>query len=389
MNHINLGIIGIGNIGTYHAENILNGAVPRLKLSAVCDIDQKRLDAFSKKHPNIALFSSADELIHSGLVHAVLIATPHFLHPELAICAFTAGLHVLTEKPAGVTISAVRRMNEAAEKAGTVFGIMWNQRTNPLFVKAKEIIQNDQLGDLKRLVWIVTNWYRTQHYYDSATWRATWAGEGGGVLMNQAPHNLDILQWLFGMPNAIYASCDTAKWHNIEVEDDATLIGYYNSGATATFITSTGEFPGTNRLEISGSKGKMVLEKGSLILTLTAQDEREFCFSSKEVFAKPPLTEEAFLQGETKNGHIAILQNFTDAILDGIPLIAPGIDGIKEIALSNAAYLSSWTEKRVSFPLDEVLFETLLDIKIKNTNKISTNKDTAPTPQPERWRVQW
>ena len=389
MKEVKLGIIGIGNMGYTHAKNVFEGKIDRLKLVAVCDIDKAKLEQAKNELVGIATFESADELIASKLVDAVIIATPHYYHTEIAIKAFAAGLNVLTEKPAGVRASDVIKMNDAAKASGKTFGIMWNQRTNPLFKKAKEIVENGTLGTMKRMVWIITNWYRTQSYYDSATWRATWSGEGGGVLLNQAPHNLDLWQWIFGMPDAVYASCDAGKWHNIEVEDDATIIGYYKNGAIATFITSTGEYPGTNRLEISGSKGKMVLEKGKLTLYLTDEDEREFCFTCSEGFPKFDLTEKVIEQTEKEASHNGILQNFTDAILDGTPLLAPGYDGIKEISLSNAAYLSSWTGQRIEFPLDYDAFNAELDKRIKSSTGERNVGEKKAKGQSSRWQVNW
>lgn len=389
MKEVKLGIIGIGNMGYTHAKNVFEGKIDRLKLVAVCDIDKAKLEQAKNELVGIVTFESADELIASKLVDAVIIATPHYYHTEIAIKAFAAGLNVLTEKPAGVRASDVIKMNDAAKASGKTFGIMWNQRTNPLFKKAKEIVENGTLGTMKRMVWIITNWYRTQSYYDSATWRATWSGEGGGVLLNQAPHNLDLWQWIFGMPDAVYASCDAGKWHNIEVEDDATIIGYYKNGAIATFITSTGEYPGTNRLEISGSKGKMVLEKGKLTLYLTDGDEREFCFTCSKGFPKFDLTEKVIEQTEKEASHNGILQNFTDAILDGTPLLAPGYDGIKEISLSNAAYLSSWTGQRIEFPLDYDAFNAELDKRIKSSTGERNVGEKKAKGQPSRWQVNW
>ena len=389
MKEVKLGIIGIGNMGYTHAKNVFEGKIDRLKLVAVCDIDKAKLEQAKNELVGIATFESAEELIASKLVDTVIIATPHYYHTEIAIKAFAAGLNVLTEKPAGVRASDVIKMNEAAKASGKTFGIMWNQRTNPLFKKAKEIVENGTLGTMKRMVWIITNWYRTQSYYDSATWRATWSGEGGGVLLNQAPHNLDLWQWIFGMPDAVYASCDVGKWHNIEVEDDATIIGYYKNGAIATFITSTGEYPGTNRLEISGSKGKMVLEKGKLTLYLADGDEREFCFTCSEGFPKFDLTEKVIEQTEKEASHNGILQNFTDAILDGTPLLAPGYDGIKEISLSNAAYLSSWTGQRIEFPLDYDAFNAELDKRIKSSTGERNVSEKKAKGQSSRWQVNW
>lgn len=389
MKELKLGIIGIGNMGYTHAKSIYEGKINRLKLVAVCDIDPKKLEKAKAELPNVLTFDSADELLSSKSVDAVIIATPHYFHTELAIKAFEAGLNVLTEKPAGVRASDVLKMNSAAEKSGKVFGIMWNQRTNPLFQKAKELIENGTLGSTKRMVWIITNWYRTQSYYDSATWRATWSGEGGGVLLNQAPHNLDLWQWIFGMPDAIYATCDVGKWHNIEVEDDATIIGYYKNGATATFITSTGEYPGTNRLEISGSKGKMVLEKGKLTLLLAEGDEREFCFTCPDGFPHFEIKETVIEQTERETAHNGILQNFTDAVLDGTPLLASGYEGIKEITLSNAAYLSAWTGKKVDLPLDYNAFDKELQKRINSSMGERTVAEKKAKGQSSRWQVNW
>ena len=389
MNELKVGIIGIGNMGYTHAKSIYEGKINRLKLIAVCDINSEKLNKAKEDFPSVLTFENSDELINSKTVDAVIIATPHFLHTEIAIKAFEAGLNVLTEKPAGVRASDVLKMNAAAEKSNKVFGIMWNQRTNPLFKKAKELVENGTLGTMKRMVWIITNWYRTQSYYDSATWRATWSGEGGGVLLNQAPHNIDLWQWIFGMPDEIYASCDVGKWHNIEVEDDATIIGYYKSGAIATFITSTGEYPGTNRLEISGSKGKMILEKGTLTLILTEEDERSFCYTCSEGHPKVGINKTVIEQTEQESAHNGILQNFTDAVLDGAPLLASGYEGIKEITLSNAAYLSAWTGKRVSLPLDYDAFDSELKKRIASSAGERTVSGKKAAGQSSRWKVNW
>lgn len=389
MNELKVGIIGIGNMGSTHAKSIYEGNINRLKLVAVCDIDQNKLKLAKEHFPSVLTYEDFNELLNSKEVDAVIIATPHFLHTEIAIKAFEAGLHVLTEKPAGVRASDVLKMNAAAEKSNKVFGIMWNQRTNPLFQKAKELVESGTLGSMKRLVWIITNWYRTQNYYDSASWRATWSGEGGGVLLNQAPHNLDLWQWIFGMPDAIYATCDVGKWHNIEVEDDATIIGYYKNGATATFITSTGEYPGTNRLEISGSKGKMVLEKGTITLILSDEDERTFCYSASDGHPNINITKTVIEQTEKETAHNGILQNFTDAVLDGTPLLASGFEGIKEITLSNAAYLSAWTGKKVELPLDCKAFDSELEKRIATSMGERSVSDQKAAGQSSRWQVNW
>ena len=256
MEKVRYGVIGIGNMGTGHVQRLINGNIPGAELTAVCDIKQDRLDWAKKACGDrpIGYFLDSHELIESGLVDAVMIATPHYFHPIIGIDAFEHGLHVLSEKPIGVYTKKVREFMAAAEKSGKAFGIMYNQRTDAFYQKMREMVKSGELGELKRCVWIITDWYRSQAYYNSGGWRATWAGEGGGVLMNQCPHNLDLWQWIFGMPSAIYANCEYGKYHDIEVEDDVTAMAKYPNGATGVFITTTGEYPCTNRLEITGSR---------------------------------------------------------------------------------------------------------------------------------------
>jgi predicted dehydrogenase len=321
-------------------------------VTAICDTNPDKL----KGKENLACFTDSNEMFDSGLVDAVLIAVPHYSHPEIAIEAFKRGLHVLVEKPAGVYTRQVREMNEAAAKAGVKFGIMFNQRTNPLYARAREIVQGGQLGRTKRLVWIITNWYRTQAYYSSGSWRASWSGEGGGVLLNQAPHNLDLWQWIFGMPARVRAFCYPGKYHDINVEDDVTIFSEYSNGATATFITTTGESPGTNRLEISGDKGKIVIEEGKLKWWKLACSEREFCYTAKEGFISPDTSYEEFTAKEPE-GHVEVLEAFARSILYGTAMVAKGEEGLNSLSISNAAYVSSWTDDWANIPTDEGLFE--------------------------------
>ena len=390
MEKIRLGIIGVGNMGSGHLQNVIDGKCPKVEVTAVADIDPKKLENAKKKLPTLACFDNAEKMLASGLIDAALIAVPHYDHPKYAIECFKRGIHVMTEKPAGVYAGQVREMNEAAEKAGVKFGIMFNQRTNPIYKKAREIVQSGALGKPKRLVWIITNWYRTQAYYDSGSWRATWNGEGGGVLLNQAPHNLDLWQWIFGMPKKIRAFCAAGKYHNIDVEDDVTIYGEYENGAAATFISTTGEAPGTNRLEISGDLGKLVLEDGKLKWWKLKVPEREFCFTSKEGFMCPEMTYEEYSE-EAPDGHSTVLENFAEAILEGTELIADGREGLNSLSISNAAYLSSWTDKWAEIPTDEKLFERYLAELCRNENikkNSSENSDNGAALN-ERWKVRW
>ena len=357
MKKVKLGIIGVGNIGTTHVKNITEGRCPELEITAVADRREERREWAKGVLPEgTAVFEEGDALLASGLCQAVLIAVPHYQHPVLAQAAFRQGLHVMCEKPAGVYTKAVREMNEAAEKSGLTFGMMFNQRTNCLYRKMREMVQGGELGDLKRVNWIITDWYRTQIYYDSGDWRATWAGEGGGVLLNQCPHQLDLLQWICGLPVKVQAFCHEGKWHDIEVEDDVTAYLEFANGATGVFVTTTGDAPGTNRFEVTGTKGKLVCENDTLSFWKLQEDEREFCRSAKEGFQKPPC-EMVPVETDGENPqHAGVLNAFAARILRGEPLVAEGKEGIRGLTLSNAMHLSSWLEKPVEIPFDEELF---------------------------------
>lgn len=391
MDKVKVGVIGFGNMGSTHAKHIYGGNIEGMQLVAVCDNDAEKLEKAGSVLPDVKLYSNYEELLKDKEIDAVIIATPHYFHCPIAIAAFKAEKHVLTEKPAGVYTEQILEMNEAAKASGKVFCVMFNQRTNQLFKKAREIVQSGELGELKRIVWIITNWYRTQHYYDSGDWRATWKGEGGGVLINQAPHNLDLMQWICGMPKKVRGFCAEAKYHNIEVEDEANIYAEYENGATACFLTSTGEFPGTNRLEISGDRGKIVIEEGKLKFTKLLVSEREFCFSNSESFARIPSETVVIEQTEKEKAHSGILQNFANCILKGEPLLSPGYEGINEVAIHNAAYLSSWTDKWVELPLDPAVYKAELmkkcaesEIGAKTAKKHNHNMEYN-----ERWSVRW
>ena len=394
MDQVRIGIVGIGNMGSAHANNIAAGKVEGLRLTAVCDISEDRLAWARETFPEVARFTDYKELIASGLVDAVLVATPHKLHPVIAIEAMEAGLHVLSEKPAGVAASAVHRENAVAAKSNVVFGIMYNQRTNPIFRKMREIVRSGQLGELKRSVWIVTNWYRTQAYYNSGSWRASWNGEGGGVLLNQCPHNLDIWQWIVGMPKTIRAFCSYGKYHDIDVEDDVTIYAEYEGGATGVFITTTGEYPGTNRLEISGDRGKLVAENGKLTWWKLAEAERDVCRTSDKGFVQIPMEEIEVPITEKETAHLGILQNFTNAILKGEELIAPGVEGINALSIINASHLSDWTDDWVELPVDEELFDELLqehcdEERMEQRRAAQTGQEKLKGEYSERWSVRW
>ena len=375
MTKVRLGIIGVGNMGSGHAANILAGKCPEIELTAVADRREARRQWAKDTLPEgTAIFEEGSDLIQSGLCDAVHICTPHYQHPTLAMEAFAAGLHVMCEKPAGVYTKAVREMNEAAEKSGKVFAMMFNQRTNCVYRKMHEMVHSGQLGELKRVNWIITDWYRTQIYYDSGDWRATWEGEGGGVLLNQCPHQLDLLQWICGLPKTVQAFCQEGKWHDIEVEDDVTAYLQFANGATGVFVTTTGDAPGTNRYEVTGTLGKLVCENDKLTFWKLAQDEREFCRTATEGFAQPQCQQvEVETDGENLQ-HVGVLNAFAGKILHGTPLVAEGTEGLGGLTLSNAMHLSSWLGRAVDIPFDEELFLSELN-KRRATSRKKESKD--------------
>ena len=368
MDKVRLGIIGLGNMGSGHIQHLKAGQVPRCELAAVCDIDAAKL----KKYPDIKGFTDSAKMIRSGLVDAVLIATPHYFHTTIGIDALNNGLHVLTEKPISVHKADAMRLIAAHEAhPELVFAAMFNQRTDPHYIKIKQLIEQGELGKIQRTNWIITTWFRSEAYYRSGGWRATWGGEGGGVLLNQCPHNLDLFQWLCGMPSAVTAIGGIGKYHDIEVEDDITAMFEYPNGATGVFVTTTGEAPGTNRLELTFDRGKIICEHDKLLLYKLSESEREFCKNCPDGFRKPEMT---FVEVETdgKNEqHTGVLKAFADRILHGGKLVAEGTEGINGLTLSNAMHLSSWLDRTVEIPFDEDLFLDEL-----NKRRASSRKKT-------------
>lgn len=365
-----VGIIGIGNIGSTHVNSFLSGRVKNAKITALCDIDREHLYKFKDQlDDEVQYFENASEMMSSGLVDGVVIATPHYDHPILAIEAFEKGLHVFCEKPAGVYTKNVREMNEAAKKSGKAFQINFVLRTNDAYKKIKELMDNNELGKIKRIVWIITNWYRTQHYFNSGGWRATWAGEGGGTLLNQNPHQLDLLQWIGGMPKRVRASCYFGKNRDIEVEDEATAYFEYENGAVGVYMTSVSEFPGTNRLEIAGDRGKLVYEDNKITFYRTTISEEQYNKEATKGFGPIPMwtCDVGFKASNVTDGQAEMISNWVDAAEKGTELIAPGYEGIKSLSLSNAIYLSAWNDGWVEFPFDEDEFYDKLQEKVKTS----------------------
>jgi predicted dehydrogenase len=357
MEKVRFGIVGLGNQGSAYAnEFFVKGKVENGVLTAVCDNDAKKIEIFKNNvTSDVKFFSDYKEMIDSGEIDAVLVDTPHYEHPEITSYALSHGVHALCDKPAGVYTKQVREMNEVADKSDKLFGMMFNQRANCLYRKMRELIVNGEIGEIIRVNWIITDWYRSQKYYDSGSWRATWKGEGGGVLINQCPHQLDLVSWITGMqPKKVNGFVKYGHFHDIEVEDEVTAYFEYENGATGVFITTTGEAPGTNRFEVSGTLGKILCENNKLILSKNAEDLRTFTKTFDQPFGRPKVeVKEVETDGENLQ-HVAITNNFANAILGKEELFVSGKEGIKGVELMNAIELSGWKNgKTVTIPVNE------------------------------------
>lgn len=353
---VRLGIIGVGGMGSCHASLIQEHKVPRCELTAVCDADPRKLEGWD----GIRTFADSAELIRSGEVDAVLIATPHYDHTAIGIDALEQGLHVLMEKPISVHKKDCEKLIAAHTNKDLVFGAMFQMRTDPHYRRIKKLVDEGELGELQRTNWIITSWYRTEAYYASGGWRATWKGEGGGVLLNQCPHTLDLFQWICGMPVRVRAFGALGKYHAIEVEDEITAYLEYANGATGVFVTSTGEAPGTDRLEIAGDRGKVVVEDGKITFVRNEVPASEHCKTSEQFFSMPEHTSVEIAVEGTGEGHVGIHRNFVNAVLDGEPLIAPAEEGIHSVELGNAMLYSSLIGETVALPLDGDAYEKKL-----------------------------
>lgn len=364
---VKIGIVGIGIMGSAHAASLCN--IEQAMLIAICGLQKNKVDEFALKTGAKAYYD-VDTMINSGDIEAIIIATPHYQHTTITLKAFDAGLHVLTEKPIAVHKADALKMIDAHQKHPHLrFAAMFNQRTRPIYQKIKTMIKEGELGEINRVNWIITDWFRTQHYYNSSNWKGTWRGEGGGVLLNQCPHQLDLFQWFFGLPVKVRAFSQIGKYHQIEVEDNVTAYCEFENGATGVFIASTGESPGTNRLEITAELGKLVLENNKLIFIRNEQEMTQFSHSIDQCFAKPSNRNERIsLEKQQTPEHQIILDNFCRCILDEkVELIAPAEEGLKSVELANSMILSSFNDITVEMPLDEDAYEKFLNKKISSS----------------------
>ena len=366
MDKVRIGIIGMGNMGRFHAKDLLEGRVDRGELTAVGSTSPHKLEEYLEK--GIQVFGSGEDMIASGAIDALLIATPHYQHTSLGIAALEAGLHIMVEKPISAhKADAERLIAKAKAHPNQVFAGMFQLRVEPRYKKIREIVQSGELGDLMRVLWIMTDWFRSEIYFQSGGWRATWKGEGGGVLLNQCLHQLDAMQWITGMPSRVSSQVGIGKWHDIEVEDDVTCYMEFPNGATGAFITSSGETPGSNRFEIAGTKGRLILENNKLTLTRNAVPSDQWSKTSKIGFQQPETTVEEIQIPGADAPHAKLMTNFVNAILDGEALIAPGTEGLSSVELANVMVYSGLLGQAVDLPMDSAAWEDKLNELITNS----------------------
>ncbi|MBE7091071.1 MAG: Gfo/Idh/MocA family oxidoreductase [Clostridiales bacterium] len=384
MKKVRYGIIGLGNQGcTYNLGLFDKGAVPQSEVTAMCDVNPQKIEYMKSKTTNetAVYFTDYKEMLDSGLVDAVLVEVPHYQHPEMVMECLKRGIHVICEKPAGVYAKQVREMNEFAKERNALFGMMFNQRMNPLYQKMREMVQSGEVGELMRVNWVITDWYRTQAYYDSGSWRATWSGEGGGVLINQCPHQLDLVQWIVGkLPVKVNGFCQYGRWHDIEVEDEVTAYFEYDNGATGVFVTTTGEAPGVNRFEITGTLGRLVCENEKLTFYRNQEDLATHVKTCKGGFSRPAcVVEEVKVEGVATH-HAGVINNFSAAIMGEEELFVRGEDGINGVQLMNAIEFSGWNGGvKVSLPVDEEAYLALLKEKCANSKNKQVEEKVTDT----------
>ncbi|WP_369046241.1 Gfo/Idh/MocA family protein [Sinomonas sp. P10A9] len=379
---VRLGVVGFGAQGSSYAKFIADGLVPNIEVTAIADVDPAKREKIAELYPDVQVFDDYVTMLESGVVEAVVTTVPHYLHPQMGIQALERGIHVLLEKPAGVYTKQVKELNEfAGTRPELTFAIMFNQRNNPLYRKLKEIVDAGEIGKIKRTNWIITTWWRPQGYYDQSEWRATWGGEGGGVLVNQAPHQLDLWQWICGVPQSVFSKVAYGFRRNIAVEDEVTAVVDYGDGATGVFVTATHDITGTDRFEILGDQGKIVVEDSkTAVVTRLNKPERELSeamdmddvrkmfqgqFNPADFYTQETIAFESAWGAQ----HSGVLENFAANILDGTPLLAPGTDGMLGVRLANAIHLSSWTGKEVSMDFDEDEFLAELNKRIAAEGK--------------------
>lgn len=369
---VRMAIIGIGNMGKKYATMIHNGKINRMVLTAVCGRSEASHTWVKENlNENVTVFSDSDELfLHDELFDAILIATPHKIHPQLTIQAFEHGKHVFCEKPAGVSLIDAKKMEAAAVKADKKYAIMFHNRTYPVIMKLKELMQDNTIGTVNRMILENSIYYRTNFYHLSGSWRSSWAGEGGGLLINQGQHIIDYWLWMFGMPKTVFAEIPFGKYNDFEVDDEATLLMEYADKKTAIFILTTGEIQKEEQLCIIGSMGKIRVSGTKITIEKNEMDAMDYGRTAQiNTRDNMKTTSEIITCDMPEEPYEIMLNNFSNAVLDGADLIATGKDGSNALEITNAAYMSAWQNQKVTLPIDVNVYDEMLQEHIEQESR--------------------
>ncbi|MAQ10247.1 MAG: oxidoreductase [Gammaproteobacteria bacterium] len=358
---VRVGVVGTGNIGSQHILLLQSGKIKGAQLAATASRSASSLQT------DVPHFKDYREMFSHADINAVLIATPTMSHVEIAQAAIQCGLPIMMEKPLAMSVGQAEKLL-ALVPDHLQFAIMLSQRFDPAYARLKQLLMNNAIGNLQRIGWTMTKWYRPDIYYKVSRWRGTWPGEGGGLLINQCIHNLDVLQWLVGLPDSITAKVGFGKHHDIDVEDEVSAIMTFDNGAIGTLTASSGEAPGVNRLEIVGDRGSLILEHGVIDVLRADENVRTHCRTTHEMFGMPVFDREVIEITEESNQHAAVLQNFVDSLEIGSELLTPTEQGLGSLQLANGILLSAWNNETVTVPIDTNQYEARLQEKIHNAS---------------------
>ena len=364
-NKLRVALVGFGGMGQIYAKMIYAGIIPEMQLVGVCCRNEKGQTLLKNEFSGVSIYTDTIDMeAHQDEYEAVLIVTPHTTHVEIGIQMARLGKHLLIDKPIGVSAMEVKELLRVCKEKKVSVGTIFNNRRLPAFQMAKKLLTEETLGTLHRVVWVCNSWYRTPAYHKSAPWRSSWNGECGGLLINQNQHYLDMWQWLFGMPEKIYADMSFGRYNDFDVDDAVDIQFAYGNGLHGTMISATGEAPGVNRLEIWGTKGRIIVEDGSKVyLDLNEVSTEEFAKTNTEIYVGLPHEMKEIELSQPINPYAEVFANFAAHVLHGDALYSDGVEGLKTVELTNAAYVSGWEECKVTVPVEETRYAHHLKTK--------------------------
>lgn len=347
------GLLGAGVVAGMHLDALAQ--LEEVELVGIAAHDFDAAEARARDH-GCRAFARNEELLAQEL-DVVVVGTPHPSHAELAIAALESGAHVLCEKPLAPEAREADAMIAAADRAGLLLGVCFQQRFRPVIEAAKRLIDEGRLGTLVRAS-VVDPWYRPHAYYASADWRGTWKGEGGGILMNQAPHTLDLLCHLAGPPVTAWGLAQR-RAQPMEAEDTATALLTYPEGAVGTVAVSTLE-PGEQRIELVGDRGRIEIVGETLRFERFDPPISEHLVAATEMFAAPDRVAEEVELPPGRGDHLALHTDFAAAAREGREPRVPGREALWSLELANAIVLSTHEQRAVPLPVDREAYRSLL-----------------------------